>query len=124
VLVADPKIRLKCEQLVVDLPEAGQHLSHVAAETNVVIDFTDEKGAAYHVTAANAVYSYNVLNATTNEAIVLTGAPKVETADATITSEPLTWDRTTGHFIFSNPHMISRQNLGGEGTNASPGKLF
>jgi lipopolysaccharide transport protein LptA len=126
VVVLAAKLKLQCDRLLVELPENGQsHVNHVSAETNVVIDFTDEKNSTYHVTAANAVYSYAIANGKTNELVVLTGSPKVETAEATITSEPLTWDRGTGHFIFNNPHMISRQGLGGtDGTNAVAPKLF
>jgi lipopolysaccharide transport protein LptA len=126
VVVLATKLKLQCDRLVVELPENGQqHVNHVLAEQNVTIDFTDEKNATYHVTATNAVYSFIVANGMTNELVVLTGSPKVETADTVITSEPLTWDRGTGHFIFNNPHMISRQGLNGaEGTNGVAPKLF
>jgi hypothetical protein len=87
----------------------------------VGIDFTDEKNSTYHVTAVNAVYSYAIVSGKTNELVVLTGSPKVETAEATITSEPLTWDRGTGHFIFTNPHMTSKHIFeDAAGTNGSP----
>jgi lipopolysaccharide transport protein LptA len=126
VVVLAAKLKLQCDRLRVELPENGQsHVNHVSAETNVVIDFTDEKNSTYHVTAVNAVYSYAIVSGKTNELVVLTGSPKVETAEATITSEPLTWDRGTGHFIFNNPHMISRQGLDGAGgTNGVTPKLF
>lgn len=126
VTVLATKLKLQCERLLVELPENGQQrVHHVTAETNVVIDFTDEKAATYHVTAAKALYSYAVTNGTTNELVVLTGSPKVDTAEATITSEPLTWDRGSGHFIFNNPHMKSKQALNGVGgTNAAATKLF
>jgi len=65
VAVIDPKIKLNCERLVVDLPESGNHLSHISAETNVVIDLTDEKGDKYHVTSDSAVYAYSVVNSVT-----------------------------------------------------------
>jgi|SRR5665213_1073467 len=124
--VIDPKVKLTCDWLVVDLPAAGAHLSHVSAETNVVIDFLDEKGDKYHVTSDKAVYAYNLENAVTNETVTFTGSPKVVTADGTISCEPLIWDRAKGHFKFGGGYqMILNQNLnGGGGTNSLPVKLF
>jgi lipopolysaccharide export system protein LptA len=124
VLVVDPKVKMQCEWLVVDLPAAGGHLQSVNAETNVVIDFTDEKGQAYHVTAAKAVYDYKVEGSVTNETVTFTGSPKVESTESTIWSEPLVWDRAGNRFIFHNEIMKFRQNLNGGGTNALPVKLF
>ena len=108
--------------LVLDLPAAGGHLQNVNAETNVVIDFTDESGQTHHVTSARAVYAYNVVGAVTNETVTFTGNPKVESAESTILSEPLVWDRAANKFHFHNETMIFRQNLNGfgGGTNGSP----
>jgi len=125
VQVKDPQVKLDCEWLVVDLPAAGAHLSHVLADTNVVVDFTDEKGQTYHVTAARAVYAYKVEGAVTNETVTFTGSPKVETATSIITSEPMIWDRARNHFTFIAPKMISREGLNGDtGTNGTALKLF
>jgi lipopolysaccharide export system protein LptA len=126
VLVEDPKVKMQCELLVVDLPANGEHLQHVNADTNVVIDFTDEKGVTYHVTSARAVYAYSLAGAKTNETVTFTGNPKVESAESTILSEPLVWDKAANHFIFTNPNMKFRQNLNGlgAGTNAPPLKFY
>ena len=135
VFVSDPEVKLHCEQLTIKFPmEKGQtnkisRPNLVQAETNVVIDFTDEKGTTYHVTSALAVYAYNVVNLVTNETVTFTGSPRVETSDATsdtiITSEPMVWNRATKHFEFTTPHMISRPKSGGGGnTNTSPLKTF
>lgn len=123
VVVERPDVKLTCAWLTVDLPEAGAHLSHVVAETNVVIDFTDEKGQKYHVTSAKAVYGYKVENSVTNETVTFTGSPKVETTQSTIESEPMVWDRTRNKFIFTAPKMISRETPGSS-TNGGPVKLF
>ena len=56
VRVDDPQMKLTCERLVADMPQAGGHPNHIVAETNVVIDFTDEKGQTNHVTGDKAVY--------------------------------------------------------------------
>jgi lipopolysaccharide export system protein LptA len=127
VLVVDPKLRLSCELLVLDLPQQGAgRLNHVLAETNVIIDFTDDKGVKYHVTSDKAVYQYNVVNSVTNETITFTGHPRADMAEGIITAEPMIWDRGTGHFYGTDVRMISHQNLNapGSGTNASPLKLF
>lgn len=125
VTVVDPQLKLTCEWLVVDLPAAGAHLSHVQAETNVVIDFRDEKGQTYHVTSAKAVYAYQVEGAVTNETVTFTGSPKVETTQSTIESEPMVWDRMRNKFTFTAPKMISREGLQNlSGSNNPAMKLF
>ena len=124
VYVNDPEVQLWCELLTVKLPADGGHVSHVQAETNVVIDFTDHNKQTNHLTAAKAVYTYKVENAVTNEIVTFTGNPVVETPDAVISAEPIQWDRATARLHFTNPHMKSRQNSNGGGTNASPLKLF
>jgi lipopolysaccharide export system protein LptA len=124
VSVVDPKVKMQCEWLVVDLPASGGHLQNVNAETNVVIDFTDEKGQTYHVTSARAVYAYSLEGSVTNETVTFTGNPKVESTESTILSEPLVWDRTANKFHFYNEQMYFKQNIsGGGGTNGIP-KLF
>ena len=127
VLVVDPKVTLQCEWLVVDLPATGGHLQHVNAETNVVIDFIDEKGLTNHVTSAKAVYAYSQKGSVTNETVTFTGTPqekpRVEYPDYTITSEPLIWDRAANRYSFFGPKMIFRQNVNGGGTNSSPLKF-
>ena len=128
VRVVDPKITMTCERLVVNVPEAGQRLSHLTAETNVVINFVDEKSKdqKYHVTAALAVYSYGVVNSVTNETITFTGLPgkppMVDTAQGTISSEPLVWDRAAGRFVFKDYHMQMNQSLT-DTNGSSPLKL-
>jgi lipopolysaccharide transport protein LptA len=129
VRVTDAQMRLVCEQLTAIFPENnGRHLERVLAETNVVIDFTDEQGEKYHVTAAKAVYVYNVVNATTNETVTLTGNPKI-TQGATnfITGEPLYYTRVNRHkgvLSGSNIQTHFAQPTDGTNTDATPLKLF
>jgi lipopolysaccharide export system protein LptA len=123
VRVEHPELKLTCGTLLVDLPTAGAHLTNVVADADVVIDFNDGKGQTYHVTAARAVYAYGVQNAVTNETVTFTGSPKVETAQSTIESEPMIWDRAHNKFTFIAPKMISRE-APGAGTNGLPVKLF
>jgi len=121
VLVVDPQARLTCEWMQVDLPAGGEHLSHVVATTNVVVDFIDQKGQTNHITSARMVYDYKVVNAVTNETVTWTGSPVVEMPDMTIYSEPLVWDRVANQYHFTEPKMIPRNN---GGTNSPAQKLF
>jgi lipopolysaccharide export system protein LptA len=120
VVVVDPKVRMTCEWMLVDLPQGGEHLNHVVASTNVVVDFIDNKGQTNHVTAAQAVYDYKVVGAVTNETVTFTGNPVVEMPTMTIFSEPLVWDRGANKYHFTEPKMIPKDT----GTNGPAQKLF
>ena len=127
VSVVDPKIKLTCELLVLDLPENGGsgRLSHILAETNVIVDFADDQGTKYHITSEKAVYNYKVnyvtnavVTSVTNETVTFTGNPIATTAQATIYADPMVWDRADGQLHFpKNPHIVSVQNLN-SGTNS------
>jgi len=122
VRVDDPEMKLTCAWLVADVPPAGGHPSHIVAETNVVIDFTDTKGQTNHATSDKAVYLYNVQNGVTNETVTLTGNPQMENAQGTQAGDVIIWYRTDNKIHFDNPHMILRQNLNGAtaDTNSPP----
>jgi lipopolysaccharide export system protein LptA len=124
VRVTGPEANLNCELLTLDLPPGGGHVTRACAETNVVIDFVQNE-KKYHVTSDKAVYDYKVVNQTTNETVTLTGTPKVESSDGTMTGEPMVWNRATGHFYGTNIKIISLPSTGGSsGTNGLPLKLF
>ena len=93
VRVDDPEMKLTGEWLIADLPQAGEHVNHIVAETNVVIDFVDDKGQTNHATCDKAVYVYQVKDGTTNETVTLSGNAKVENAQSGMTGEPIIWDR-------------------------------
>ncbi len=134
VRVDDSRMKLTCAQLTVDLPAAGGRINHIVAETNVVIDATDEKGATNHVASDKAVYDYQVQNGVTNETVTLTGNPVVKNSEGTQSGDTIIWDRANNHIRFINPHMVSGENLGdaigntnspSAGTNSPPvPKLF
>ena len=131
VFLTDPEVTMRCELLTISFPHDDgstnqvRRPNHIQADTNVVIDFTDPNGEKYHVTAEQTVYAFSVINAVTNETVTFIGNPRVETAKAIITSEPMVWDRTTKHFKFTNPHMTSLQNLADFGsTNGAKAKPF
>jgi lipopolysaccharide export system protein LptA len=120
VRVDDPQMKLTCEQLVAHLPQAGGHPSHIVAETNVVIDLTNEKGQTNHATGDKAVYLYNVQNGVTNETVTLTGNPQMENAQGTQAGDVIIWDRANNKIHFDNPHMILRQNLNSAVADTNP----
>ena len=121
VRVDDPQMKLTCAQLTADMPESGGHVSRIVVETNVVIDFTDERGQTNHATSDKAVYLYHVQNGVTNETVTLTGNPQMENAQGTQAGDVIIWDRANNKIHFDNPHMIFRQNLNSAvaGTNSA-----
>jgi len=111
VRVDDPQMKLACEQLVADVPQAGGHVNHLVAETNVVIDFADNKGQTNHATGDKAVYVYREQDSVTNESVTLTGnpQPQVEDAQGVQVGDVITWDRVNTNIhvrITGNYHMI------------------
>jgi lipopolysaccharide transport protein LptA len=122
VRVEDPEMKLNCEWLTADLPQEGGRINHIVAETNVVTDFTDEKGQTMHATGDKAVYVYEVQNGVTNETITLTGNPELENAQGKSTGDVIVWDRARNHLDITNPKIVFHQNINGAtaDTNAPP----
>ena len=118
VRVSDPDMNLTCALLIADLPQSGGRVSRIVAETNVVIDSTDNKGQTTHGIGDKAVYIYNVQNGVTNETITLTALagnpqPQVENAQGTMAADVITWDRAKNSYQFSgNYHGVGHQNFG------------
>jgi hypothetical protein len=116
VFVNDPRVKLWCEKLTLDLPPQG-HPTNVVAETDVVIDFIGDKGETNHVTSDKAIYSFSIENGKTNELVTFTGVPgkppAVTTEQGLIYSEPLIWDRTADVFEFTNYKTILNQSISG-----------
>jgi lipopolysaccharide transport protein LptA len=125
VVVVDPQMTLKCDQLVVFIPPTGERLNHIEAQTNVVIDFIDSHGQTAHATGDLGVYRYSVQNGSTNETVTLTGSPQVESPQGTLTGSEIIWDRASNRLSAKNPIMKFKRDLNDSpGTNASPVKLF
>lgn len=122
VRVDDPEMKLASEWLITDLPHPGEHVNHIVAETNVVIDFLDDRGQTNHATCDKTVYSYEVKDGITNESVTLSGHAKVENADFVMTGEPIVLNLTTRKINTENVMMTPRQSLikPGAGTNAPP----
>jgi lipopolysaccharide export system protein LptA len=113
VRVNDPGMKLYCEWLVVDLPQAGGRVNHIVAETNVVIDLADEKGQTNHATGDMAVYDYNVQGSVTNDTVTLTGDPQIKNSMGAQSGDKIVWNRISNKFYFTNPKGVLRQNLNG-----------
>lgn len=120
VRVDSPEMNLSCEWLAADLPQDGGRVTNIVAETNVVIDATDDKGQKMHATGARAVYVYGVRTGETNETVTLTGNARVEYGQGWLAGDTIIWDRTHNRLsVPTNPRMIIRENLKGAaaGTN-------
>ena len=95
---------LSCGRLTIDLPPEGsldRQPTNAVAETNVVVDFV-KKGDTNHITCDRAIYTYQIINGTTNDTITFIGSAtnpaKVENAKGWMTGEPLIWDNLNGNF--------------------------
>jgi lipopolysaccharide export system protein LptA len=115
VSVTDPQAKLTCEWLEANIPQNGEHATNIVALTNVVIDFTDDKGQKIHAIGEKAVYFYHVENSVTNDTVTLTGNPQVTMGpggqDKT-TGDKIVWDRMTGQYAITNPKGIFSQDAG------------
>jgi len=122
VRVDDPEMKLKSEWLITDLPQPGEHVNRIVAETNVVIDFLDDKGRTNRATGDRTVYSYAVKDGTTNELVTLSGNAKVENAEFIMTGEPIVLDLITRKITANNLVMVPRHSLinPNAGTNSPP----
>jgi len=125
---SDPVIKLRCAQLTVDLPPEGQSRpTNIVAETNVVIDYTDQDGKTNRLTANKAVYVYSVVGTVTNGNVTFTGTPgnlpMLVNPQVNVVSEPIVWDTVTGKILLSN-QIMTIDSKAISGTNGSPMKLL
>jgi lipopolysaccharide export system protein LptA len=114
VRATDPDMKLTCELLVADLPRTGGRISHIVAETNVVIDATNSNGQAMHTTCDKAVYIFNVENGVTNETVTLTGnpQPRVIVPEGTNEADVIIWDRANNGLKFiGNQHVVGHESF-------------
>jgi hypothetical protein len=116
--VDNPKMQLKCELLTVEAPKMDSRMgkyNRATAETNVVIDWVDEKGQPNHATADKAVYTYVMTNLAappaekwqTNALVVLTGNPVVTNAQGVLIEDPLIWDRIRDVIYSTNAKSVT-----------------
>lgn len=112
VLVKDPRMELACEVLTVRLAAQGGQFESIVAETNVSVDFIDEKGQKVHGTGGRAVYTYNVKNGVTNDVVQLLDDPLLETDRGTWRGDVITLDRISNNIRVTNSRMIIRPETG------------
>jgi lipopolysaccharide export system protein LptA len=108
--VDSPQRQLTCEQLTLDLPPEGGRINHIVAETNVVINATDENGVTNVITCGKVIYDYNVQGGVTNETITFTNKPQLLTPQYTNIADVIVWDRINDHTRESNPQFIPRHD--------------
>lgn len=103
VRVDNPQMQLKCELLTVEAPKLDKNqgkYNRATAETNVIIDWVDDKGTN-HATSDKAVYTYALTNIAvpplelwqTNAFVVLTGHSVVTNSQGAYRADPIIWDR-------------------------------
>jgi lipopolysaccharide export system protein LptA len=81
VRVDHPKMKLACGDLSVTLASEGVSSRKMVAEKAVIFDLTNDKGKTVHGTGEKAVYTYTITPTGTNDLIVLTGDPVLETSE-------------------------------------------
>ena len=143
-VIYNDKDTLTCERLTVDFPADRGNPTKIVAETNVVVNVLDEKGQTNHITADKAVYSYQLLNpstnvvksitnvvyAVTNEIIQFSGGnqlPKLERGGSSLVSDVILYDLITRKAHGVGPHTemkFKQTSRSGNGTNASPFELL
>jgi lipopolysaccharide export system protein LptA len=110
VRVDNPQMKLTSQLLTVEAPKVDSgKFNRATAETNVVIDWTDDKGPN-HATSDQAVYTYVLTNTAeppeehweTNAFVVLTGNPVVTNVDGTYRADPIVWNRITDVITSTN----------------------
>jgi lipopolysaccharide export system protein LptA len=130
---SDAGMKLACETLVAKLPQSQPGVTnnpstfdHVIAETNVAIDFADEKNnQQIHASGQRAVYNYHVTNGITNQVLELSGNPSVEFAPIAqgrlnhpqpagwMTADVITVDRAQGKIWgYGNHHSVLTKQAG------------
>lgn len=123
VRVDDPQMKLTCAHLVVDLPPDAGHPNHIVAETNVAVNFLDNKGRTNYAICDKAVYDYSVQGKLTNETVTFSGHASVTNADGSwITGEPIIWNHANDSLNAVNEHMSINPNIGSKkgNTNSPP----
>lgn len=114
-----PRMTWSCDDtLLVELPQAGGQIENLVANKRVTFELADEKGQKIHGRGDQAVYSYKVTSAGTNDLLQLTGDPAVlETAQGTNRNKIIVLDRAKQQIITPGDYKIATA-LKGVGTNA------
>ena len=113
VKVTDPRLALTCEFLTAKVLDSGQ-VERIVAETNVVATLVTNQ-TTFTVTAAQAIYTYQVSATTTNQTLELTGlpAPKITWPQEDVT--PLRTNEFTARRILwdlANERLTAEEHRG------------
>ena len=101
------------------LAQAGGRPDNIVAEKNVIIDYIED-GALTHATGDKAVYNKKTTGTVTNEAMQLTGNPRLERTNGWMTADVITMDRAAGIIRgVGNYHSVFKKKATGK-TNAPP----
>ena len=92
------------------LAQAGGRPDNIVAEKNVIIDYSDN-GELTHATGEKAVYNKKTTGTVTNEAMQLTGNPRLARTKGWMTADVLIMDQAVGiirgvgnyHSVFKKP---------------------
>jgi lipopolysaccharide export system protein LptA len=114
VRVKDTRLNLASDFLTATLPKQqpgvtnnNNHLDHILAETNVVIDFavvSSTNRQNTHATGQKAVYDYKVTGGVTNELLELTGNPAVQMDKGWMTADVIRMDHAQGRVWGTGSH--------------------
>lgn len=110
--VRDPRMELSCEVLTVKLAGPGGKFQNIIAETNVVMEFQDDKGQKIRGTGGKAIYTYNVTATYTNDVMELMDNPLLQTAQGNWKGDVITLDRINNTVKATNSRMLITQPAG------------
>jgi lipopolysaccharide export system protein LptA len=107
VYVTHPRMNWACETLTVQLPKEGGQVEHINADQAVVFDLLDEQGRKVHGTGEKAIYSYSVVQGTTNSLVQLFGAPaQLETTNGTVQNKEIVLDLARNQLVAVGSYAI------------------
>ena len=113
VRVRDPRMELSAEILTVKLsPQGGGKFDSGIAETNVTIDFIDDKGQKIHATGGKVIYRYSVSPTYTNDVMELMDNPLLHTPQVDWSGGVITFDRVNNTIKADHSRMVIRQPPG------------
>jgi lipopolysaccharide export system protein LptA len=120
VRVDDPRLKLTSAFFFASLPHpvagAPNHLDHVVADTNVVMDFVNGSGTnqqTIHATGQKAIYDNKIIGGVTNEVLELSGNPAVQLEKGWMTADLIRLDRAQGRIWGSgNHHSVLKKSPG------------
>jgi lipopolysaccharide export system protein LptA len=112
VRVKDPRMEMACEYLTVKLSQEAGKFDTILAESNVSVDFYDEKGQKVHCTGGRAIYTYEVKRGMTNDLLRLLDDPLLETAQGSWKGDIITLDRGNNTIRATNSRMVIKSEPG------------